>query len=238
MIILKDKIQALVDAGVLTLKSEQMKVTANMATLNFGTFLKMTVQDGVTPVSKIRLDVINLMAEVQKDKGLVSMMTKSEEIMWVHPDIIKDEQWESSKPKLKGKSCNIVSLATDDDVVIIASLSDSEEEKLALVAQPDTSQPAGTQSGKPYLRQYDQTPQDTQQPTTSGITAPVQASVPPPPLDKGRQKKIRFDKSLKKDPPKGLNTPFRFDMLAQLANIPACITLYEPSPLKGDKRGT
>jgi len=33
---LKDKIQALVDAGVLTLKSEQKKVTANMVTLILG----------------------------------------------------------------------------------------------------------------------------------------------------------------------------------------------------------
>jgi len=32
--VLKDKIQALVDAGVLTLKLEQKKVTANMVTLN------------------------------------------------------------------------------------------------------------------------------------------------------------------------------------------------------------
>ena len=34
--VLKDKIQALVEAGVLTLKSEQKKVTANMVTLEFG----------------------------------------------------------------------------------------------------------------------------------------------------------------------------------------------------------
>ena len=34
-IILKDRIQALVDAGVLTLKSEQKKVSANMVTLEF-----------------------------------------------------------------------------------------------------------------------------------------------------------------------------------------------------------
>ena len=40
--VLKDKIQALVDAGVLTLKLEQKEVTANMMTLNFGTFLKTT----------------------------------------------------------------------------------------------------------------------------------------------------------------------------------------------------
>ena len=41
--VLKDKIQTLVDARVLTLKSEQKKVTVNMVTLNFETFLKMTI---------------------------------------------------------------------------------------------------------------------------------------------------------------------------------------------------
>jgi len=61
--VLKDKIQALVDARVLTLKLKQKKVTANMVTLNFRTFSKMTVQDGLIPVPKIRLDVINLIAK-------------------------------------------------------------------------------------------------------------------------------------------------------------------------------
>ena len=60
---LKEKIQAFVDAGVLILKSEQKKVIANMVTLNFETFLKMTVQDGLVPVPKDRLNVINPMAE-------------------------------------------------------------------------------------------------------------------------------------------------------------------------------
>jgi len=59
--VLKDRIQALVDVGVLTLKSEQKKFTTNMVTLNFGTFSKTTVQDGVTPVPKARVDVINPM---------------------------------------------------------------------------------------------------------------------------------------------------------------------------------
>ena len=50
--VLKDKIQALVDAGVLTLKSEQKKVTANMVTLEFGTRSKVTVPDGSFPFTK------------------------------------------------------------------------------------------------------------------------------------------------------------------------------------------
>jgi len=46
----------------------------------------------VSPFPKARLDVINPMIEKQKAKGLIPMTTKSEEIMWVHPDIVKDEQ--------------------------------------------------------------------------------------------------------------------------------------------------
>ena len=71
--------------------------------------------------------------------------------MWVHLDIFNDEQFESSKPKLKGNSCNAISLATDDDTVTITSLSESEEETAALAAQPTTLQLVGTLSEKLYL---------------------------------------------------------------------------------------
>jgi len=130
--VLKDKIQALVDSGVLTLKSEQKKVTINMVTFNFRTFPKMIVQDGLVLVPKARLDIINPMAEKQKVKGQIPLTTGSGKIMCVHPDIVQDEQWKTRKPKLKGKSCNAVSLTIDDDYVTIASLSDSKKEKLAL----------------------------------------------------------------------------------------------------------
>ena len=63
-----------------------------MMILNFWTFSKVTAQDGLASNPKARLDFINPMAEEQKAKGLVLMMTKSEEIMWVHPYIVKDEQ--------------------------------------------------------------------------------------------------------------------------------------------------
>ena len=101
-------------------------------------------------------------------------MTEFGEIIWVHPDIIKDEQRESNNPKLKGESCNVVSLAVNNVIVIIASLNGSEEEKLALVAQLAAPQPIGTWSKKQYLRQYNQTPDKTQQPATLGTIAPVQ----------------------------------------------------------------
>ena len=113
-------------------------------------------------------------------------MRESGEIMWVHWDIVQDERWETSKHKLKGKSRNIVSLLTDDDSVTVTSLSDTEGEKPALAAQPSTSQPVGTRSGKQYLWQYDQTPDGASQPMTSGTAAPVQA--PAPKVKKSRRR--------------------------------------------------
>jgi len=136
----------------------------------------MTVQDGLVPIPKARVDVINPMAEQQKSKGLIPITTESREIMWVYSDIIKNEQSETNKPK--EKSCNAISLAADDDSVTVASLSDSEGEKLALAAEPSTLQSVGTRSGKQYLRQYDQTPDGSSQPTTSEIAAPVQTPAP------------------------------------------------------------
>jgi len=55
--VLKDKVQALVDAGVLGLKSEQKKVTANMVTLKFDTMPKVTVPDGSFPIPKALLEI-------------------------------------------------------------------------------------------------------------------------------------------------------------------------------------
>ena len=163
----------------------------------------------------------------QEVKCLIPLTTKSGEIIWVHSDIVKDEQWESSPPKVKDKLCSVISLTQDDDAMTVASLSSSEEEKCAFTAQLATPQPVGTRSGKQYLRQYDLTPDETQQPTMSGDVAPVQASTQTLPLDKEKQKEVRFDKALKKNFFQGLNTPFRFDILAQLVNIPTRITLHE-----------
>jgi len=101
------------------------------------------------------------------------------------------------------------------------NLSQRRRKREACTAQPSTSQSVGTCFGKQYLRQYDQTTDGALWPATS---VPVQAPVP---KDKEKQKEIRFDEFLKKNPSRGLSTPFRFDILAQLANIPARITLHE-----------
>jgi len=46
------------------------------------------------------------------------------------------------------------------------------------------------------------------------------------PQDKDKKKEVKFDKALKKNPSQGLNTPFCFDISAQLANI---LALYHPT---------
>lgn len=42
-----------------------------------------------------------------------------------------------------------------------------------------------------------------------------------------KMKELRVNKALAKDASEGLTYPFCFDVLSQLPNIPACITLYE-----------
>ena len=64
--VLKDKIQALVDAGVLSLKSEQEKVTANMVTFEFDKTPKVIVPDGSFPIPEARLEVRDPSAKNQE----------------------------------------------------------------------------------------------------------------------------------------------------------------------------
>jgi len=40
------------------------------------------------------MEVTNLLAKKQKAKSLILLMTKSGEIIWVHPDIVNDKQWD------------------------------------------------------------------------------------------------------------------------------------------------
>jgi len=108
--------------------------------------------------------------------------------------------------------------------VTSASLSDSEGEKHACTTHADAPQPTGTRSEKSYLKQYEQITDETQQQTTS-VQVPIPA--PAPTTGKEKQKEVRFDHILKKPSGPGLNIPFRFDILAQLANIPARITIHE-----------
>jgi len=59
---------------------------------------------------------------------------------------------------------------------------------------------------------------------------------PVPTTGKEKQKEVRFDHILKKPSGLGLNLPFRFNILAQLANIPARITIHELLRLSKETR--
>ena len=76
------------------------------------------------------------------------MTLKTGKIMWVHPDLAQDEQWDSKKSKSKEKSCNIVSILPDDDNITIASISDSGSERHAFTAQDDVPDSTKKQAQK------------------------------------------------------------------------------------------
>jgi len=90
--VLNDKIQALVEAGVLTLKSEQKKVTANMVSFQFGNLPGTMIQDGLVPIPKGELNINDPSSQEKRSKGLVPMTLKTGEVMWVHQDLINDKQ--------------------------------------------------------------------------------------------------------------------------------------------------
>ena len=90
--VLKDRIQALVEAGVLTLKSEQKKVMANMVSFQFGDLPETTIQDGLVPIPKGKLNINDPSSQEKRSKGLVPMTLKTGEVMWVHQDLVNDKQ--------------------------------------------------------------------------------------------------------------------------------------------------
>jgi len=67
--------------------------------------------------------------------------------MWVHPDIIKSQQWttvtsKKSKGKAKASSSNVVSIFTremEEDVVSLTSLGDEESALIADMGAPPAS---------------------------------------------------------------------------------------------------
>ena len=137
--------------------------------------------------------------------------------MWVYPDIVESQQWmtithRKSKEKARASSSNVMGIFTRETEEDVASLTSSGEESV-LAADTGTPFTSKTQSGKQYLKQYDQLVAISSQP---GKETTEQSTKQP--MDK--QKELRYAKALQKDDTR-LLTPFRFDILAQLANIPA-----------------
>ncbi|ONK57058.1 uncharacterized protein A4U43_C10F16180 [Asparagus officinalis] len=144
--VLKDKLQALYDAGVLKKEKVQKQVTTNMITLSFGTNLpEVQAPAGVIPIPKAVLKITNDDPHNQREKGLVPQTLPDGQVMWVHPDLLHDEQWTAPPSKeAKKKPCNVVSTILGRDDAAMTALTDSEE---------DTNIFA-TRAGKEFAKEY------------------------------------------------------------------------------------
>ena len=124
-----------------------------------------------------------------------------------------------SKSKAKASPCNVVCASSREAETDVPSLTDSEE-TIVLATELNAPLVAETRSSQSYLKKYDELaanpPKSTSEPTKPSMEQPVE-----------KQKELQYSKALPKDNAKGSSTPYRFDVLTQLANITARITLYE-----------
>ena len=81
--------------------------------------------------------MINTDSHHQQEKELIPIPTPQGEIMWVHPDLVDGQQWTTvtnrkSKGKTKASSYNVVCASFREVETDVPSLTDSEEETIAL----------------------------------------------------------------------------------------------------------
>ncbi|MFG1569928.1 hypothetical protein ACDT16_13665 [Staphylococcus aureus] len=131
--------------------------------------------------------------------------------MWVHPDLASEVMTPSRPAKgKKNKSCHMVSASTSDAQVTTRSAQQRAEEAAADEETLPTT-------------------------TTAPDTAQVGSSQAPG-VEKQKLKEVRFDKPLRKDAAVGAIKPYNFDILAQLANTPARLSLFELLRLSKEMR--
>ena len=138
---------------------------------------------------------------------------------------MEDQQWTTitnrkSRGKAKASSCNVVCASSQEVETDIALVTNSEEETIILAEEPNAPLMVEPRSGQSYLKKYDKIVANplkpTPEPTKQSTKQPVE-----------KQKELRYAKALSKDKAGGSSRPDHFDVLSQLANIPARITLYE-----------
>jgi len=144
--------------------------------------------------------------------------------MWVHPVIIESQEWTTvthrkPKGKTKASSSNMVGISARETEEDIASLTSSGEEESALAADTNTLSMLKIRSDKQYLKQYGQPVVSSFKPVKKIAEQSTKQLV-------DKQKELCYAKTLQNDDVRPL-TPFCFDVLAQLATIPARIILYE-----------
>src|SRR4051812_16410668 len=181
----------------------------------------------VFPIPAVEMRIINSDPRQQQEKGLVSTPVPGGGTMWIHPELLDDVcQWTTvSCKKSRGKSrqANVIIASTIEPNSDVNSLSDSEKEEEILAADTVGPLAAATRSGQPYLRNYDgssvQQPEQSQEPVAEPAEQPKTTPEKP--------REVRCNRPLNKRKAVEVSQPFHFDIINQLANIPANITLYE-----------
>src|SRR4051812_34044045 len=223
---LKDKLQALVDVGALRLKTEQKAATANRAScIQFGQ--SPPTPTVVYPIPAVEMRVINSDPHRQQEKELVRTTISRGGTMWIHPDLLDEvTPWTNvscKKSKGKTKQANVIISSTIEPDSDVNSLTDSEEEEEVLEASVAGPLAAVTRSGQPYLRNYDDAPVQQLEQSQEPVTEPAEQ----PKTTPKKPREVRYNRPLNKGKAVEVSQPFRFDIINQLANIPARITLYE-----------
>src|SRR4051812_16127071 len=191
------------------------------------------------------MTIVNTDPHRQKEKGLVPDNLTNGEVYWVHPDLIEDDQpWaptvgrKTKVPKATasdGKSGNkratrtsnaLSALVMEKDEDCDAMLTDSEEGATAPSVSPMV---AATRSGRNFGYQYPE--EAAAPPLVQPVEGPVESNAAPAqePMEttSKKQKHLRFSSPLLLSEAGQPVTAFRFDILKQLAQIPARITLLE-----------
>src|SRR5438270_6854043 len=156
--------------------------------------------------------------------------------MWIHPDLLDEvTPWTKvSRKKSRGKTkqANVIiasSIEPDSDV---NSLTDSEEEEEVLAASVAGPLAAATRSGQPYLRNYDDAPVQQLELSQEPVTEPAEQ----PKTTPEKPKEVRYNRPLNKGKAVEVSQPFCFDIINQLANIPARIRA--PQVIQIDQGGS
>ena len=97
--------------------------------------------------------------------------------MWVHPDLIKDQQWtvgnrKKAKGKAKASSYNMIGVSTVEKEANIASLIDSEEEEFVFNTEPEIPH-VGTRSGRQFSKIYDEAVASSSEPMGKAMEQPL-----------------------------------------------------------------
>src|SRR4051812_1794370 len=87
---LKERLETLVQAGMLTLEPKQMRVSTSVtATIVFGKNEPVALVQ-VNPIPQVEMSIVNADPYRQKEKGLVPVNLTNGEVCWVHPDLLED----------------------------------------------------------------------------------------------------------------------------------------------------